>query len=91
LGPEGKRLVGIANRNGPSWVVMAWEHALGPQCWSGQPHNRNWNQVNLDTVQERYPLWHPGVCHFLFCDGHAVGLVPEDIEKSLFYVTTPPE
>src|SRR5262249_42861157 len=90
LGPEGKRLPDIAG-NGTSQVVLAWEHALGPQCWSGQPRDRNWNQADQDTVHEHYPLWHAGVCHFLFCDGHATGLAPEDIKKNLFYVTTPPD
>jgi prepilin-type N-terminal cleavage/methylation domain-containing protein/prepilin-type processing-associated H-X9-DG protein len=91
LGPEGKRLGDIANSNGTSQVVTAWEHAIGPQCWSGAPRSRQWNQANLDIVHEHYPLWHAGVCNFLFCDGHAIGLALEEIRKSLFYLTTPPD
>ena len=38
LGAQGKRLADIANGNGTSQVVAAWEHAAGsPQCWAGPP------------------------------------------------------
>ena len=88
-GPQGKRLGEVANGNGTSQVVAAWEHAGQPQCWSGSPRNRTWNPVQLDATQEHYPAWHPGVCQLLFCDGHAVGLARGEISKNLFYVTTP--
>jgi prepilin-type processing-associated H-X9-DG protein len=91
LGPEGKRLGDIINGNGASQVVTAWEHADGPQCWYGPVHNRTWNPVDTDVPPFHYPLWHPPVCHFLFCDGHVAGLVRGEIKKSLFYVCTPPE
>jgi prepilin-type processing-associated H-X9-DG protein len=91
LGPEGKRLVDISNGNGTSQVVTAWEHADGPQCWYGPVHNRTWNPVAQDVPPLHYPIWHLGVCHFLFCDGHVLGLAREEIMKSLFYVTTPPD
>jgi prepilin-type N-terminal cleavage/methylation domain-containing protein/prepilin-type processing-associated H-X9-DG protein len=91
LGPEGKRLVDITNGNGTSQVVTAWEHADGPQCWYGPVRNRMWNPVDTDVPPMHYPLWHPPVCHFLFCDGHVAGLLRADIKKSLFYVTTPPD
>jgi prepilin-type N-terminal cleavage/methylation domain-containing protein/prepilin-type processing-associated H-X9-DG protein len=89
LGPEGKRLVDITNANGTSQVVTAWEHADGPQCWNGLPRHRNWNPVSLDLPPMHYPLWHLGVCHFLFCDGHVAGLVRGEIDKNLFYVSIP--
>jgi prepilin-type processing-associated H-X9-DG protein len=38
-----------------------------------------------------YSLWHPPVCHFLFCDGHVAGLVREEIKKNLFHLNIPPE
>ena len=50
--------------------------------------NRTWNAVTLDVPPEHYPLWHPGVCQFLFCDGHAIGLAREEIHESLFEVCT---
>ena len=90
LGPEGKRLEDISNGNGTSQVVTAWEHADGPQCWYGPVHNRTWNPVDQDISFLHYPLWHPPVCHFLFCDGHVQGLRRGEIQKSLFYVTPPP-
>jgi prepilin-type processing-associated H-X9-DG protein/prepilin-type N-terminal cleavage/methylation domain-containing protein len=91
LGPQGKRLGDVTNGKGSSQVVAAWEHAGPPQCWSGPPRNRMWNPVELDLPRIHYPLWHPGVCQFLFCDGHVAGLVREEITKSLFYLTTPPD
>jgi prepilin-type N-terminal cleavage/methylation domain-containing protein/prepilin-type processing-associated H-X9-DG protein len=90
LGPEGKRLEDISNGNGTSQVVTAWEHADGPQCWYGPVHNRSWNPVDKDIPPIHYPLWHAPVCHFLFCDGHVQGLRRGEIQKSLFYVTPPP-
>src|SRR5262249_50996388 len=91
LGPAGKPLSAIASSNGTSQVVLAWEHAQGPQCLSGPPRNRTWNRVDLDTAHLHYPDWHAGVCHFLFADGHGAGLVRAEIQKSLFYVVPPPE
>lgn len=91
LGPQGKGLGEVANGNGTSQVVAAWEHAGPPQCWSGPPRNRTWNPVWLDSPPLHYPLWHPGVCHFLFCDGHAAGLARQEITKSLFCLTTQPD
>jgi hypothetical protein len=44
--------------------------------------------VETDIPPIHYPLWHAPVCHFLFCDRHVVGLMREEIQKSLFYVTT---
>lgn len=87
LGPEGKRFADIANGKGTSRVVTAWEHADGPQCWYGPPRNRTWNPVTTDIPPMHYARWHPPVCHFLFCDGHVSGLVREEINKSLFYVS----
>jgi prepilin-type processing-associated H-X9-DG protein len=54
-------------------------------------HNRTWNPVDQDIPPVHYPVWHLGVCHFLFCDGHVLGLAREEILKSLFYVATPPD
>jgi prepilin-type N-terminal cleavage/methylation domain-containing protein/prepilin-type processing-associated H-X9-DG protein len=91
LGPQGKHLIDVASGNGTSQVVAIWEHAGQPQCWAGPPRNRTWNPVQLDVPPQHYPLWHPGVCDFLFCDGHAVSLAREAIIESLFYVTNPQE
>jgi prepilin-type N-terminal cleavage/methylation domain-containing protein/prepilin-type processing-associated H-X9-DG protein len=90
LGPQGKRLADIANASGTSQVALVWEHAHGPQCWYGSPHGREWFPLDWDVPPVHYPLWHTGVCNFLFCDGHAAGLARAEIQKSLFYVTTPP-
>jgi prepilin-type N-terminal cleavage/methylation domain-containing protein/prepilin-type processing-associated H-X9-DG protein len=87
LGAQSKRLGDIANGSGTSQVVAAWEHAAGsPQCWTGPPRNRTWNALVLDVPPQHYPLWHPGVCQFLFCDGHAIGIARDEIHQSLFYV-----
>ena len=88
LGAQGKRLADIANGSGTSQVVVVWEHAAGsPQCWTGPPRDRNWNPLAVDVPPQHYPLWHPEVCQFLFCDGHAIGLARTEIHKSLFYVS----
>lgn len=89
LGPQGKRLGDITVASGTSQVVLVWEHAHGPQCWNGSPRGREWFPVAWDVPPEHYPQWHPGVCHFLFCDGHVAGLAREEIQKGLFYVSSP--
>jgi prepilin-type N-terminal cleavage/methylation domain-containing protein/prepilin-type processing-associated H-X9-DG protein len=91
FGPEGKRLTDIANANGTSHIVTVWEHAHGPQCWNGAPSGRDWFPLAWDVPPIHYPLWHPGVCNFLFCDGHASSLARDEIKKDLFYLTTPRE
>jgi prepilin-type processing-associated H-X9-DG protein len=92
LGAGGKRLEEIAQGTGSSsQVVLAWDHANGPQCWTGPPRNRNWNDVRMDLALEHYPVWHVGVCQLLFADGHAAGLLRADIRKDLFYVIRTPE
>jgi prepilin-type processing-associated H-X9-DG protein len=90
-GPQGKRLGDFSNGSGTSQVVIVWEHAHGPQCWNGSPRGREWFPVDWDVPPEHYPVWHPGVCHFLFCDGHVAGLARVAIQKSLFYVSVPPD
>ena len=91
-GPGGKRLEDIASGTGTSQVVAAWDHPSGPQCWTGLPRNRTWNDVNLDLAQTHYPFfWHLGVCQFLFCDGHAAGIARTDVTKNLFYVNAAPQ
>jgi prepilin-type N-terminal cleavage/methylation domain-containing protein/prepilin-type processing-associated H-X9-DG protein len=91
FGPEGKRLSDITNASGTSQVAAVWEHALGPQCFTLTLRYREWIPVAWDEPPLHYPLWHPPVCHFLFCDGHVVGLGRAEITKGLFYLTTPPD
>jgi prepilin-type N-terminal cleavage/methylation domain-containing protein/prepilin-type processing-associated H-X9-DG protein len=92
FGPEGKRLVDISNASGTSHVVTAWEHAHGPQCFYYGLRYREWLPAQKDsTPPVHYPQWHPGVCNFLFCDGHVAGLARDEIVKNLFYVTRSPE
>jgi len=91
-GPEGKRLGDISNASGTSQVVTAWEHAHGPQCFYYGSRLREWLPVQKDSNPPvHYPHWHPGVCNFLFCDGHIASLARDEIAKSLFYVNISPE
>jgi prepilin-type N-terminal cleavage/methylation domain-containing protein/prepilin-type processing-associated H-X9-DG protein len=90
FGPEGKRLTDITNASGTSQVVTVWKHANGPQCWYGAPSGREWVPLAWDVLALHYPRWHLDVCNFLFCDGHAASLARNEIQKELFYTTTPP-
>jgi prepilin-type N-terminal cleavage/methylation domain-containing protein/prepilin-type processing-associated H-X9-DG protein len=92
FGPEGKRLVDITNASGTSQVVTAWEHANGPQCFYYGASYREWLPAKEDSTPPlHYPQWHGRVCNFLFCDGHIASLARDEIIKSLFYLTSPPE
>jgi prepilin-type N-terminal cleavage/methylation domain-containing protein/prepilin-type processing-associated H-X9-DG protein len=84
LGPEGRRLMDIPR--GSSNVVIAWEHADGPQCWSGMAGQRNWNDPILDPAHVHYPWWHGPGTQFLYCDGHAEFIAAGDLQKTMFYI-----
>jgi prepilin-type processing-associated H-X9-DG protein len=84
LGPEGRRLSDVSR--GTSNVAVAWEHAIGPDCWRGSPGHREWNDIKQDIFHSHYPWWHGQGTQFLFCDGHALFITSEQIEKSMFYI-----
>jgi prepilin-type N-terminal cleavage/methylation domain-containing protein/prepilin-type processing-associated H-X9-DG protein len=83
--PEGAHLTDVINGNGSSNVVMVWEHDNGPVCFVGTPGHRRPIPFTPDMSPTHYPNRHMGVCHFLYCDGHANGLVLDDLYRDLFY------
>jgi len=83
-GPEAKRLTDVTNGNGTTNVVCAWEHNNGPQCWT--MYSRRDLRPVPRTVEpdKHFPLRHNGFCHFLFCDGHVMGLRRSEILDNFF-------
>ncbi len=100
-GPEGISLSLISNGNGSSEVYLAWEHDNVPICAafgaitiklngppdppSRQPVPRN------DEPDKHYPPRHMGATMFLFCDGHVLPIIRNDLKRSQFYYLFDPD
>jgi prepilin-type N-terminal cleavage/methylation domain-containing protein/prepilin-type processing-associated H-X9-DG protein len=92
LGPEGRPLTEV--HKGTSNVAIVWEHNLGVLCadYNGLPPHPGrypW-RLTPDNIPTHYAPRHGGVCHFLFCDGHAVGLRPEEMTYDIFFIDKNP-
>jgi prepilin-type N-terminal cleavage/methylation domain-containing protein/prepilin-type processing-associated H-X9-DG protein len=93
-GPNGLRLIDITNGNGTSNVVIVWDHGKTPGCaYSTYAAPRGpWAFDGRETPAElavapltHYPTRHNGTFNVLFCDGHVMNMVQNDLMKILFY------
>lgn len=93
-GPNGLRLTDLVNGNGTSHVLIVWDHAKTPGCaYSTYAAPRGpWGFDGRETAAElaagpitHYPTRHNGVFNVVFCDGHVVNMMPNDLMKNLFY------
>lgn len=90
-GPMGMSLVHIANGNGTSQVMYAWEHARSPMCSTngitppGYPGGLPW-PVNDADAPSHYPEGrHIGSYNVLFCDGHVEAMRRSELQTSMYY------
>jgi prepilin-type N-terminal cleavage/methylation domain-containing protein/prepilin-type processing-associated H-X9-DG protein len=90
-GPSGKRLIDVVNGNGSSNVITVWDHARTPGCANSRVKAPRgpWEPFTDAAAATHYPQRHMGVLNFLFCDGHVVAMMQQDLEVSLFYATGP--
>jgi prepilin-type N-terminal cleavage/methylation domain-containing protein/prepilin-type processing-associated H-X9-DG protein len=91
FGAEGRPLTEV--HKGTSNVVIVWEHNNGPSCFviSFDRPRSDWPwRLTPENIPDHYPLRHGGVCHFLFCDGHVVGLRPEEMTYDIFFIDKNP-
>jgi prepilin-type N-terminal cleavage/methylation domain-containing protein/prepilin-type processing-associated H-X9-DG protein len=91
-GPEGKPLTEV--HKGTSNVVIVWEHNMGASCyypatWPPPPTGWPW-RLTPENIPGHYPPRHGGLCHFLFCDGHVVGLRTEEMGYDIFFIDKNP-
>jgi prepilin-type N-terminal cleavage/methylation domain-containing protein/prepilin-type processing-associated H-X9-DG protein len=87
-GPGHLPLSVIANGSGTSQVMYVWDHANLPGCAMQAAVPGQWVPFTPfdsdDAITIHYPLRHNGVFNVLFCDGHATGMVPQDLQLKLF-------
>lgn len=93
-GPNGLRLTDIVNGKGASNVLIVWDHARTPGCaYSSYAAPRGpWGFDGRETPAElaaapvtHYPARHNGVFNVVFCDGHVINMVQNDLMKTMFY------
>jgi prepilin-type N-terminal cleavage/methylation domain-containing protein/prepilin-type processing-associated H-X9-DG protein len=93
-GPNGMKLGQLTNGNGTSNIIIVWDHARTPGCayskvvaprgpWGFD--GRESAADNAQTFITHYPLRHGNTFNVLFCDGHVVTMVQNDLVKNLFY------
>ncbi len=85
-GPSGQNAKKLTN--GTSHVMIAWDHSRTPGCANSQiPAPRGpWKPYADAAADTHYPgSRHAGVFHALYCDGHVVGVQPQDLEDSVFF------
>jgi prepilin-type N-terminal cleavage/methylation domain-containing protein/prepilin-type processing-associated H-X9-DG protein len=90
-GPGGRSLTAV--QKGTSNVVVVWDHCVGPTCFVpgvlDNPVTRWPWQRTEENLPAHYPPRHGGLCHFLFCDGHVVGLRKDEMVNAIFFIDTP--
>ena len=93
-GPNGMKLDQLTNGNGTSNIVIVWDHGKTPGCaYSTVAAPRGpWGFDGRESPTEvaqtfitHYPLRHSNSFNMLFCDGHVVNMVQNDLVKNLFY------
>jgi prepilin-type N-terminal cleavage/methylation domain-containing protein/prepilin-type processing-associated H-X9-DG protein len=86
-GPEGRPLTDVLT--GTSNIVVVWEHNNGPACFQEVyfPRHERIPVARSPILQPtHYATRHRGLCHFLFCDGHVIGLRTEEMVDDIFFI-----
>lgn len=83
-GPEAGALPVLANGNGTSQILLAWDHASLPGCCIGSGGRRKPVPFDAPEAFEHYPMRHLGTFNVLFCDGHVIAIPKEDLRLPMF-------
>lgn len=84
-GPSGQNVKKLTN--GTSHVMIVWDHARTPGCANSKiaAPRGPWKPYTDAAADTHYPgNRHEGIFHALYCDGHVVGVRPEELEDSVF-------
>jgi prepilin-type processing-associated H-X9-DG protein/prepilin-type N-terminal cleavage/methylation domain-containing protein len=87
-GPNGLTLGDITTGNGTSNVMIVWDHGKTPGCADSTraaPRGPWKPYTSATALATHYPPRHGGLFNVLFCDGHVVGMVPDELVDALFY------
>jgi prepilin-type N-terminal cleavage/methylation domain-containing protein/prepilin-type processing-associated H-X9-DG protein len=96
-GAAGAPLSQIINGRGTAQVLLLWEHGRAPACATsgGNPPNPPnlpeglpWPLSDSDSPNH-YPGRHIHMLNVLYCDGHVVAIVMDDLRKGMFYKNSP--
>lgn len=91
-GPNGLRLVTLTNGNGSSNIAIVWDHGKTPGCANSTraAPRGPWKPYTDPNDVVHYPVKrHRGTFNVLFCDGHVINMVQNDLLDSLFYAQGP--
>jgi prepilin-type N-terminal cleavage/methylation domain-containing protein/prepilin-type processing-associated H-X9-DG protein len=90
-GPNGRKLTEIINGNGSSNVMIVWDHGRTPGCANSTiaAPRGPWKPFINGTDFTHYPQRHIGVFNVLFCDGHVVAMIQNELGDKLFYFAGP--
>jgi prepilin-type N-terminal cleavage/methylation domain-containing protein/prepilin-type processing-associated H-X9-DG protein len=91
-GPNGMRLVHLANGNGSSNTAIVWDHGRTPGCANSKKAAPRgpWKPYTDASDGVHYPARrHTGVFNVLFCDAHVVGMSQTELLDQMFYAYGP--
>jgi prepilin-type N-terminal cleavage/methylation domain-containing protein/prepilin-type processing-associated H-X9-DG protein len=86
-GPAARKLIDVVNGNGTSRVLMVWEHANMPVCFTTVGTERVPIEWGTAVSERHYPGRHFGMFNVLWCDGHAEALRQADLRPGLFVIS----
>jgi len=87
-GPNGNKLVNLANGNGSSNIMLVWDHGRTPGCANSRiaaPRGPWQPYVNAGDTTHYPARRHDGKFSVLFCDGHVASRRQTDLLDPEFY------
>ena len=71
--------------------MIVWDHGRTPGCANSTiaAPRGPWKPYVIAKDFTHYPPRHTGVFNVLFCDGHTVSMIQNDLEDKLFYFIGP--
>jgi prepilin-type N-terminal cleavage/methylation domain-containing protein/prepilin-type processing-associated H-X9-DG protein len=90
-GPVGQRLIRITNGRGTANVLYMWEHGRLPVCATngvappGMDPYLPWPPDDSDGPHH-YPQRHVFQFNVLYCDGHVVPMVANELRREMYYI-----
>ena len=100
-GPNGMKVLDVANGNGSSNVLVVWDHARTPGCansnkaaprgpWAAPGTGPGWPpDYTGASAATHFPKRHAGLFNVLYVDGHVTPTRQSELLDAMFYATGP--